>query len=121
MPFDKFVDLPELLKERLQGIQQSLRSISLEELNEITKQHQDEFVGDPWRDEFLSLMAEHPHASFYHAAPKKNIEIFYCHDRDFGFWVVPGTGSGPLSEQNKRQIKEAIELSRSGAKTGPKK
>ena len=120
MPFDKFVDLPELLKERRQGIQQSLRSISMEELTKTAKQHEDEFVGDPWREEFLRLMAQHPHAGFYHAVPQVDIEVFYCHDQDFGFWVVPGTGSGPLTEQNKRQMKEAIELFQSGAKSGAK-
>lgn len=118
MPFDKFVDLPELLKERRQGIQQSLRSISIEELNKIAKQHEDEFVGDPWREEFLRLMAEHPHASFYHAVPQKDIEVLYCRDEDFGLWVVPGTGSGPLTEQNKRLMKEAIEGPVSGRKAG---
>ena len=121
MPFDKFVDMETLSEERRKELHQSLRSISLAELNDIAKQHEDEFVGCPWREEFLRLMAENPHAGFYHAVPQADILVFYCHDQDFGFWVVPGTGSGPLTEQNKRQMKEAIELSRSGTKIGAKR
>ena len=120
MFFDKFVDLAEILKERQKGLRESLRTIDIDELNKIAKQHQDEFVGVPWRDEFLRLMTERPHAGFYHAVPQKNIEVFYCRDEDYGFWVAPGTGTGPLTEQNKRQMKEAIELVRSGSKSGAK-
>ena len=58
MPFDKFVDMETLSEERRKGLHQSLRSISLAELNDIAKQHEDEFVGCPWREEFLRLMAE---------------------------------------------------------------
>ncbi len=120
MPFDEFVNIETLHEERRKHILESLRSISIEELRKIAKEHEDEFVGDPWREEFLRLMADHPHSSFYHAVPQQNIEVFYCHDHDFGFWVIPGSGSGPLTEQNKRQMTQALELFRSGAKIGAK-
>ena len=113
MPFDKFVDLTSLWEQRRKGIQQSLRSISIEELNKIAKQHQEEFVDDPWRDEFLRLMVEHPHASFYHAVPQEDIEVLYCRDKDFGVWVLAGSGMGPLDDQGRRHMKEATELLRS--------
>ena len=35
-------------------------------------------------------------------------------------WVLPGSGMGPLDDQGKRYMKEAIELFRSGAKIGAK-
>jgi hypothetical protein len=38
----------------------------------------------------------------------------------FGLWVLPGSDMGPLDDQGKRHMKEAIELFRSGAKIGAK-
>ena len=58
MPFDKLKYPEELWKERRKGVQESLGSISVEELKKITKEHEQEFVDDPWRDEFLRLIAE---------------------------------------------------------------
>jgi len=118
MPFDKFVGIQTLHEERRKHILESLRSISIDELRKLAKEHQEEFVDDPWRDEFLRLMVERPHASFYHAVPQEDIEVLYCRDEDFGLWVLPGSGMGPLDDQGKRYMKEAIELFRSGAKIG---
>jgi len=39
---------------------ESLRSISVYELNKIAKDHQEEFLDGPWREKFLRLIAEHP-------------------------------------------------------------
>ena len=120
MPFDKLVYPEELWKERRKSVQQSLRIISLDELNRIALQHQDEFVGTPWREEFLRLMSEQPHASFYHAMAQADVEVLYCRDTDFGIWVVPGTGSGPLDESGKSLMKEVIEGPLSGRKSEDK-
>ena len=121
MLFDKLLYPEELLKQRTRSIQQSLRVISADELNQIALQHQDEFIGTPWRDEFQRLMREQPHASFYHARAQADAEVLYCRDTDFGIWVVPGSGSGPLGESGKSLMKEAIEGSLSGQKIGGKK
>jgi hypothetical protein len=108
MPFDKFVDMETLSEERRKGVQESLATISIDELKKIVKEHEEEFVGDPWGDEFLRLIEQQPQASFYHAAPQENVVVYYCHDADFGVWVVPGSGMGPLDETGKRLMKEAI-------------
>ncbi len=121
MPFDKFVDMETLSEERRKSVADSLRPITLKELVVTLKQHEEEFVGDPWRDEFVRLMQEQPHASFYLAIPQKDIVVYYCRDADFGVWVVPGSGSGPLDEAGKRVMKEAIEGSHSGHKLGGKR
>ena len=121
MPFDKLKHPEELWKERRKGVQESLATISADELKKIVKQHEEEFVGDPWRDEFLRLIAEQPQASFYRAVPQKDAVVYYCRDADFGVWVLPGSGSGPLDETGKRLMKEAIEGSLSGHKFGGKK
>ena len=121
MPFDKLKYPEELWEERRKGVEESLRPVSIKELAVTLKQHEEEFVGDPWRDEFERLIQEQPHASFYLAIPQKDIVVYYCRDADFGVWVLPGSGSGPLDETGKRLMKEAIEGSLSGHKFGGKK
>jgi hypothetical protein len=121
MPFDKLKYPEELWEERRRSVQQSLRTITIDELKKIAKEHDEEFIDNPWRDEFLRLMAEQPHATFYHAVAQEDAEVLYCRDADFGFWVVPGSGIGPLDATGKRLMKEAIEGSLSGQKIGGKK
>ena len=121
MSFDKFMDFETLQEERRHAVQESVRPINIDELKNVAKQHPDEFQGDPWRDKFLRLIAEQPHATFYRAVPQDDAEVFYCHEADFGIWVIPGSGMGPLDATGKRLMKEAIEGSFSGQKIGGKK
>jgi hypothetical protein len=121
MPFDKLKYPDELWAERRKCVAESLRPVSMEELLVTLKQHQEEFVDDPWRDEFLRLMQEQPQASFYLAIPQKDVLVYYCRDADFGVWVMPDTGMGPLDATAKRVMKEAIEGSLSGKKIGGQK
>src|SRR5690349_2322918 len=109
MPFDRFIDISVILEERRHRIQQSLRAISIDELNELARKHQDEFPGIRWREEFLALMADRPHANFYHAVPQDGVEVLYCRDAEFGIWVLPGSGIGLLDAEGKRLMNEAIE------------
>lgn len=121
MPFDKLTSPEELWEQRRKSVKESLQTISLDELKDIVKQHEEEFVGDPWRDEFVRLMEEQSQASFYRAVPQDGVAIYYCSDAEFGVWVLSGSGMGPLDATGKRLMKEAIELFRSGAKIGIKK
>ena len=116
MPFDKFLDMQTITEARRKAIQQSLRSISIDELNKIAKDHQEEFLDDPWREKFLRLIAECPDGSFYHAVLQEGVVIVYCRDEDFGLWILPGTGMGPLPEEAKRHMKEAIAVPFAGRK-----
>jgi hypothetical protein len=116
MPFDKFLDIQTITEARRKAIQQSFRSISIDELNKIAKDHQEEFLDDPWRERFLRLIAEHPDGSFYHAVLEEGVVIVYCRDEDFGLWILPGSGMGPLPEEAKRHMKEAIAMPFAGRK-----
>jgi len=111
MPFDNFGDIQTITEARRKEIQECLRSISVDELNKIAKDHLEEFLDDPWREKFLRLIAEHPDGSFYHAVLAEGFVIVYCRDEDFGLWILPGSGMGPLPEDAKRQVKEAIAIS----------
>ena len=120
MPFDKLKYPAELSEERRKAVRESLQPISVDELKKVLKEHEEEFVDDPWRDEFVRLVTERPQASFYRAVPQDGVVVFYCRDTDFGVWVLVGSGSGPLDQIGKRLIKEIIEGSVSEKRIGGK-
>ena len=113
MPFDKFVDMETVSEERRKALQNSLQSMSLAELRNIVKELSD-FEGDPWQENFLHLIQAHPEESFYRAATQEGAIILYCPGEDTGVWFLPGSGMGPLPEEAKRHMKEAIAAPASG-------
>ena len=118
MPFDKLKYPEELWNERRKSVHDSLSTITVDELRKIVKKHEEEFVDNPSRDEFLRLMEEQPQASFYTAVPQKDVVVYYCHDAQFGVWVLVGSAVGPLDADGKSLMKGAIEGSLSGWKFG---
>jgi hypothetical protein len=107
MPFDKFVDVETINKERRKAITKSIRIISVEELKKLGEEIFDS-PDRPWRQTFLSLIAEHPGATFYHASAGEGVIFLYSQDQDKGLWYLPGTGMGPLSVAGRQIMKEAI-------------
>ena len=108
MPFDKFVDIEAINKERRKAITKSIRIISVEELKKLGEEIFDS-PDRPWRQTFLSLIAEHPGATFYHASAGEGVIFLYSHDQDKGLWYLPGSGKGPLGPNGRQMMKEAIE------------
>ena len=121
MPFDKLKYPEELWEERRKSVRESLRVITIDELTDILRQHDEEFIGNPWRDEFVRLMGGKPQPSFYCALPQQDAIIYYCRDTDYGVWVLPNSGMGPLDATGKRLMKEAIEGSLPGGNFGGKR
>jgi hypothetical protein len=107
MPFDKFVDIETINKERRKAITKSIRIISVEELKKLGEEIFDS-PDRPWRQTFLSLIAEHPGATFYHASAGEGVIFLYSQDQDKGLWYLPGSGMGPLSVAGRQIMKEAI-------------
>jgi hypothetical protein len=107
MPFDKFVDIETINKERRKAITKSIRIISVEELKKLGEEIFDS-PDRPWRQTFLSLIAEHPFATFYHASAGEGVIFLYSRDQDKGLWYLPGSGMGPLSVAGRQIMKEAI-------------
>ena len=107
MPFDKFVDIEAINKERRKAITKSIRIISVEELKKLGEEIFDS-PDRPWRQTFLSLIAEHPGATFYHASAGEGVIFLYSHDQDKGLWYLPGSGLGRLPEGGRQMMKEAI-------------
>lgn len=120
MPFDKLKYPEELREERLKAVQESLESISMDDIQKIAKEHQDE-LADEWRAEFLRLMTQKPLGNVYRAVPQKNATVYYRRDADFGVWVLASGAIGPLDDSDKRLMKQAIDGSVSGRKIGTNK
>jgi hypothetical protein len=110
MPFDKFVDVETINKERRKAITKSIRIISVEELKKLGEEIFDS-PDRPWRQTFLSLIAEHPGATFYHASAGEGVIFLYARDEDKGLWYLSGSGIGPLSQGGRQIMKEAIQAS----------
>ena len=115
MPFDKFVDMQTVSEERRKAIQGSLETMTAAELRKIVKELSD-FEGDPSQENFVRVIEAHPEASFYRAVTQEGAIILYCPGEDTGVWFLPGSGMGPLPEQAKRHMKEAIAAPISGTK-----
>ena len=107
MPFEKFEDAAAIDSERRKAIAKSIRIISVEELKKLGEEMFDD-PDRPWRQTFLQFIAEHPGATFYHASAGEGVIFVYSRDGDKGLWYLPGSGLGPLSEDGRRLMKEAI-------------
>src|SRR4029453_4196779 len=107
MLFDKFVDMETLSEERRRAVQESLKTMSVADLRQIVKELSD-FEGDPWRENFVSVIEAHPEASFYRAVTQEGAIILYCPGDETGGWFLPGSGMRPLPEEAKRHMKEAM-------------
>ena len=108
MPFEKFEDVEAIDNERRKAIAKSIRIISVEELRKLGEEMFDE-PDRPWRQAFLSFIAEHPGAIFHHASAGGGVIFVYSRDGDKGLWYLPGSGIGPLSVGGRQIMKEAIE------------
>ena len=120
MPFDKFIDMKTLSEERRRAVQESLQSMTVDELRNVVKELSD-FEGDPSQESFVRVIDAHPEASSYRAVTQEGAIILYCPGEDTGVWFLPGSGMGPLPEQAKRHMKEAIANRLSARKSGEKK
>jgi hypothetical protein len=115
MAFDKFVSMETVSEQRRTAIQQSLQSITVAELRKLVRDLSD-FEGDPWQQNFLRVIEAHPQGSFYRAVTQEGITILYCPEEDAGIWVLPGSGMGPMPEEGKQHVREALGLPSSGKK-----
>jgi hypothetical protein len=107
MPFDKFLDREALSEERRRAVQESLQTMTVADLRKIVKELSD-FEGDPWQEKFLRVVETHPEASFYRAVTQEGAIVLYCPGEDTGVWFLPGSGMGPVPEEAKRHMREAM-------------
>jgi hypothetical protein len=111
MPFEKFEDVQAIDNERRKAIAKSIRIISVEELKKLGEEIFDS-PDRPWRQTFLSLIAENLGGTFYHASAGGGVIFLYSRDNDKGLWYLRGSGVGPLSVAGRQLMRKAIEGSR---------
>ena len=111
MPFEKFEDAEAIDNERRKAIAKSIRIISVEELKKLGEEIFDS-PDRPWRQTFLSLIAENLGGTFYHASAGGGVIFLYSRDNDKGLWYLRGSGVGPLSVAGRQLMRKAIEESR---------
>ena len=111
MPFDKFEDAEAIDDDRRKAIAKSIRIISVEELKKLGEEIFDS-PDRPWRQTFLSLIAENLGGTFYHASAGGGVIFLYSRDNDKGLWYLRGSGVGPLSVAGRQLMRKAIEGSR---------
>src|SRR5512132_2995258 len=102
-------------EEGRRAIQESMQNMPVAELRKVVKELS-EFEGDPSQQKLLKIIETHPEESFYRAATQEGAIILYCPAEDTGVWFLPGSGMGPLPEEAKRHMKEAIAAPVSGRK-----
>src|SRR5690348_15554330 len=107
MPFEKFEEVEAIDNERRKAIAKSIRIISVEELKKLGEEMFDD-PDRPWRQTFLEFIGEHPGATFHHASAGEGVIFVYSRDGEKGLWYLPGSGLGPLPDDGRRLMKEAI-------------
>src|SRR5205085_8525533 len=106
MPFEKFEDAEAIDNERRKAIASSIRIISVEELKKLGEEIFDS-PDRPWRQTFLSLIAEHPRAPLFTTRPQGKGVIFLTPTiKTKGLWYLPGSGLSRLSEGDRQMMKE---------------
>ena len=104
---EKF-DLDTLNAERRVAMKKSLRTVSVEEMNQIGEKVFPS-AGDEWRTLFFQFIGEHPHATYHYALTSDNVNIVYCKDGDKGIWFTASGAKGPLGERGRTVMKQMIE------------
>ena len=101
------LDLNEITEARRRGLEQTLRTISVEELKGM-EETLFAYPGHPWRAPFLEFLAQNPSETFYHGKTPDRIEIIYCHAKDIGFWFIRGSAMGRLQESGLAILAEIV-------------
>jgi hypothetical protein len=106
MATDNF-NLDEIALSRRAAIKETIHPISIDDLKALGESLFPS-VDHPWREKFLTFLAENPGGNFYHAVTDDRIHIIYCHPQDKGIWFLPGSGVGPLQAKGLHVLKEIV-------------
>jgi hypothetical protein len=99
--------IAELMQSRRHAVMESLRTISVAELNALT----DElfpYTDHPWLEKFLEVVSDPASGTFYHATAGDQVQVLYCHDRNIGMWFIRGSGKGPLQPEELQIMREVV-------------
>jgi hypothetical protein len=104
MPSDNF-DIDNLTDARRKAIEESIHTISVEELKKLTEGLFPS-ADHPWRETVFRFIDENSDATFHHAVTHDRIHIIYCGAKDRGMWFRPGSAVGPLQPKGLAILKD---------------
>lgn len=102
------LNIQECMESRRLAITDSLRTISVAEVNALT----DELfphANHPWREEFITVINDPTSGTLHHAMADERMHILYCHNKNIGLWFIPTGGMGPLQSSHLGIMKGIIE------------
>lgn len=102
------LNIQEVMESRRQAVEDSLHTISVEELKALT----DELfptADHPWLERFLSVINDPASGTFHHAVTDDRIHILYCHDKNDGMWFIRGSGMGRLEPEHLDILRAIVE------------
>lgn len=102
------LNMEELTDERCKAIEESIHTISLDELKALGEE-MFPYLDHPWHETFFNFITENAGSTFHYATTRDHVHIIYCHDKDQGMWFIPGKGRGPLQEKGLRALKTIVE------------
>lgn len=102
------LNMEELTDERRKAIEESIHTISVDELKALGDE-MFPYLDHPWHQTYFNFITENAGSTFHHATTRDGIHIIYCHDKDQGIWFISGSGRGPLQEKGRRILKTIVE------------
>jgi hypothetical protein len=101
------LNIEEIMRMRRHAVEESLRTISVAELNALT----DEvfrYADHPFLPEFVSVVNDSSSGVFHHAHAGNRIQVLYCQGKDVGMWFLPGVGTGRLEPRELKIMREVV-------------
>ena len=102
------IDIGNIIKERRESVEGSIRPISNMELKTL----QESLFTDPlhpWAEPFRRFAEEHSGDVFYHATTNEHVQVVYCRAKEKGIWVLPGVGIGILQPTALTILREIVD------------
>ena len=99
--------MEELTDERRKRIEETIHSISVQELKSLGEGLFPQ-VDHPWREKFFNFITENSGCTFDHAVTHDGVHILYCREKERGMWFTPGSGMGPLQSKGLGILKEIV-------------
>ena len=101
------LNIKETLESRRPAVEESLRTISVAELNALSEElfrH----VDHPMLEKFLGVINDPGAGIFHHAHAGSRIQVLYCQNKDTGMWFIPGFATGRLEPDELKIMKEIV-------------
>lgn len=102
------LNIKETMESRRHAVEESLRTISVAELNALTGELFP-YSDHPFLEKMVGVINDPGSGTFHHAQAGDGINVLYCQKKDIGMWFTPGVGMGRLEPAELKIMKEIVE------------